>query len=147
MDLRRAIPDDVPKITALEAVSFTDPWSERDIFGTVCSEGGICFVALDGTDVIGYVFGRLIAPEGEIYRIAVREDKQRCGIGYRLLSYMMKTERGRGLETAFLEVREKNIAARGLYRAFGFEEMGMRKNYYQNPTDNAVIMIYGNKKY
>lgn len=147
MDLRRAIPDDVPKIHSLELASFSDPWSERDILGTVCSEGGICFVAIDGGEVIGYVFGRLIAPEGEIYRIAVRADKRKRGIGYRLLSYMMKTERGQGLETVFLEVRESNLAARNLYSAFGFQEIGVRKNYYQSPTENAVIMLYGEKKY
>ena len=128
MDLRRAMPDDVPKIASLEASSFADPWSERDIFATVCSEGGICFVALEGEEVIGYVFGRLIAPEAEIYRIAVREDKRKQGVGYRLLSYMMKTERGHGLETAFLEVRESNKAAKNLYSAFGFQEIGIRKN-------------------
>ena len=147
MDLRRAIPDDVPKIVALEEASFADPWGERDVFATVCSEGGICFVALEGDEVIGYVFGRLIAPEVEIYRIAVREDKRRRGIGYRLLSYMMKTERGHGLETVFLEVRSHNEAARALYRAYGFNEISVRKNYYQNPTDDAVIMLYGSAKY
>ncbi len=147
MDLRRAVPDDVPKIYALETASFADPWSERDIFSTVCSEGGICFVAAEGAELYGYVLGRLIAPEGEIYRIAVREDKRKRGIGYRLLSYMMKTERGHGLETVFLEVREKNTPARNLYKAYGFEEISIRKNYYQNPTDNAVIMLYGEKKY
>ncbi len=147
MDLRRAVPDDVPKIASLESAAFSDPWSERDIFKTVCSEGGICFVAVEGEDVIGYVFGRLIAPEGEIYRIAVREDKRRRGVGYRLLSYMMKTERGHGLETAFLEARESNRAARNLYSAFGFQEIAVRKNYYQNPSDNAVVMLYGEKKY
>ncbi len=147
MDLRRAMPDDVPKIFTLEASSFADPWSERDIFATVCSEGGICFVAAEEEEVIGYVFGRLIAPEAEIYRIAVKEDKRKRGVGYRLLSYMMKTERGHGLETAFLEVRESNKAARNLYSAFGFQEIGIRKNYYQNPIENAVIMLYGEKKY
>lgn len=147
MDLRRAIPDDVPKIHSLELASFSDPWSERDIFGTVCSEGGICFVAIEDDELIGYVLGRLIAPEGEIYRIAVREDKRKRGIGYRLLSYMMKTEKGRGLETVFLEVRSKNQAAHSLYLAYGFREIGVRKNYYQNPTDDAIIMLYGNVKY
>ena len=147
MDFRRTLPDDATQIAALEAAIFPDPWSRDSVIETVCTEGAMCFTAVLEGRVIAYVLGRIIPPEGEIYRIAVREDKQRRGIGYRLLSYMMKTERGRGLETAFLEVREKNIAARGLYRAFGFEEMGMRKNYYQNPTDNAVIMIYGNKKY
>jgi ribosomal-protein-alanine N-acetyltransferase len=148
MIIRRAIADDVPKIAALEAESFTDPWSEKDIFSIVCSEGGMCFTALeDDGELIAYVFGRLIAPEGEIYRIAVRADKRQRGVGYRLLSFALKTERGRGLETTFLEVRSKNIAAISLYRAHGFEEVGRRTGYYQNPADDAIIMLLGNAKY
>jgi ribosomal-protein-alanine N-acetyltransferase len=148
MIIRRAIADDVPKIAALEAESFTDPWSEKDIFSIVCSEGGICFAALDDDGVlVAYVFGRLIAPEGEIYRIAVRADRRQRGVGYRLLSYALKTERGRGLETTFLEVRSRNTAAISLYRAHGFEEVGRRTGYYQNPADDAIIMLLGNAKY
>lgn len=148
MIIRRAIADDVPKIAALEAESFTDPWSEKDIFSIVCSEGGICFASLeDDGELIAYVFGRLIAPEGEIYRIAVRADRRQRGVGYRLLSYAIKTERGRGLETTFLEVRSRNTAAISLYRAHGFEEVGRRTGYYQNPADDAIIMLLGNAKY
>ena len=148
MIIRRAIADDVPKIAALEAESFTDPWSEKDIFSIVCSEGGICFTALEDDGVlVAYVFGRLIAPEGEIYRSAVRADRRQRGVGYRLLSYALKTERGRGLETTFLEVRSRNTAAISLYRAHGFEEVGRRTGYYQNPADDAIIMLLGNAKY
>ena len=103
----------------------------------------MCFTATDESGVVGYIVGRKIPPEGEIYRIAVREDKRRRGIGYRLLSYCLKTERGSGVETVFLEVRSKNIAARELYRSYGFKEISTRRGYYQNPTDDAVIMIYG----
>ena len=147
MDIRRAVPDDAPKIFALEERSFADAFGERDIFSLICSEGGMCFVATEGGEVLAYIFGRIIAPEGEIYRIAVREDKRQRGIGYRLLSYALKTERGRGLETIFLEVREKNSAARALYRAYGFVEVGVRRGYYKNPDDDAVIMLYGAKQY
>jgi ribosomal-protein-alanine N-acetyltransferase len=63
------------------------------------------------------------------------------GIGYRLLSYSLKTMRGRGLETTFLEVRSKNAPALALYRAYGFEEVGVRKGYYKNPDDDAIIML------
>ncbi len=147
MDIRRAIPDDVPSIAKLEAECFSDPWSEKDIFSIVCSDGGMCFSAIEDGKVIAYVFGRLIAPEGEIYRIAVKADKRLRGIGYRLLSFALKTERGRGLESTFLEVRSKNEAARSLYLAYGFKEIGIRKNYYQTPSDDAIIMLLGNTQY
>lgn len=141
MEIRRAIPDDATAIAEIEQNIFGDPWSRKDIFSYICSETGMCYTALIDGEVVGYIIGRKIIPEGEIYRVAVREDKRQRGIGYRLLSYAMKTERGAGVETVFLEVREKNIPARSLYRAYGFSEVSVRKNYYQNPTDNAVIMV------
>ncbi len=147
MDIRRAVPDDVPNIARLEEECFSDPFGEKDIFSLVTTDLGMCFAALDDGEVIGYVFGRIIPPEGEIYRVAVSPEKRRRGIGYRLLSYALKTERARGLETTFLEVRRQNTAARALYSAHGFTEVGVRKNYYQNPTDDAVIMLLGNTQY
>ena len=81
------------------------------------------------------------SPEGEISRIATVPEKRGRGIAYRLLDYAVKCERGHGLETLFLEVRSQNAPACALYRSYGFREMGIRKNYYKNPTDDAVIML------
>lgn len=141
MDIRRSIPDDATAIAEMEEKTFGDPWSKKDIFSYICSDIGMCFTALDGGEVIAYIIGRKIAPEGEIYRIAVREDKRGRGVGYRLLSYALKTELGSGVETVFLEVRAKNVPARALYLSYGFKEIGIRKNYYQNPSDDAIIMV------
>lgn len=145
MNFRRSVPDDAQGIRELETENFSDAWSERDIFSAISTEGAMCYTAVgDDGSVVAYVLGRLIAPEAEIYRIAVRSDKRRRGIGYRLLDYAMKTERGRGLETVFLEVRESNIAARNLYFSHGFKEIGVRRAYYKNPTENAIVMFKGN---
>ena len=147
MDIRRAHPDDATAIAEMEQNIFGDPWSKKDIFSYLCSETGMCFSALQDGEVIAYLIGRKIPPEGEIYRIAVREDKRQRGIGYRLLSYALKTELRAGVETVFLEVRSKNEPAIALYKAYGFKESGIRKNYYQNPTDDAIIMIKDSKIY
>ena len=141
MDIRRARPDDATAIAEMEEKTFSDPWGVKDIFSYVCSESGMCYTALIDGEVVGYIIGRKVIPEGEIYRVAVREDKRQRGIGYRLLSYALKTEGGLGVETVFLEVRSKNAAARRLYLSYGFKEISIRKNYYQNPPDDAVIMI------
>ena len=146
MEIRRTVPDDVPMIAALEAEIFPDAWSERDIFSYVCMTGSMCYTALSDGKVIAYIIGRLIAPEGEIYRIATREDFRRRGIAYRLLDFAAKTERGKGLEVLFLEVRAGNIPARNLYRSYGFREMGERKKYYKDPVEDAVIMVKANSQ-
>ena len=147
MEIRRANPNDATAIAELEDLCFPDGWERKDILSYITSDTGMCFVALEDGKPIAYVIARLIAPEAEIYRIATHPDKRRRGIGYRLLSYALKTERGRGLECAFLEVREGNIAARSLYRSFGFSEYGKRKNYYKNPIEDAVVMVLNQEKY
>lgn len=143
MEIRRSRPDDATRISELEEDIFPDAWDRKDIFSYICSDGGMCFTALDNGVPIAYILGRIIAPEGEIYRIAVDKEYRARGIGYRLLSYGLKTERGRGLETVFLEVRSKNAPAIALYSSYGFRKIGVRKGYYKNPDDDAIIMAYG----
>ena len=145
MEIRRSRPDDATAIAEMEEKYFSDPWNKKDIFSYICSEDGMCFTASENGTPIAYVIGRIIAPEGEIYRVAVDERYRRRGIGYRLLSFALKTEKGRGLETTFLEVRSKNAAAIALYSAHGFKKLGTRKNYYHNPDDDATLMILGLK--
>ena len=141
MEFRRSIPKDATGIARLEEEIFSDAWSYRDVQDLIYTEGGMCFTAVDGDEVIAYVIGRLIAPEGEIYRVAVAPHKRQRGIGYRLLDYAVKTSKGQGLERLFLEVRSKNVPAINLYRAYGFKEIGTRKNYYKDPQDDAIVML------
>ena len=147
MEFRRASAKDGIGIARIEEDCFSDPWSYRSIEDLICTDGSMCFVAVEDPNtenekVIAYFIGRLIAPEGELYRIAVAPAYRKRGIGYRLMDYSVKTSRGKGLETLFLEVRSQNYAARRLYTSYGFEEMGIRRNYYKDPLDDAVIMIH-----
>lgn len=141
MNFRKASARDASKIAELEEKYFSDPWSERSVSDCICTEGAMCFVAQDGDRLVAYWLGRLIAPEGEVYRVAVDEPYRRRGIAYRLLDYGTKCARGSGLETLFLEVRARNTAAFGLYSAFGFRTLGIRKGYYKDPDDDAIMMI------
>ena len=145
MEIRKAKPQDAARICELEAEIFSDPWSERSVRDTVSLTGAMCYVAVSDGVVIAYLLGRVIAPEGEIYRIATAPEKRCRGVAYRLLDYAVKCERGHGLETLFLEVRSKNEPALALYRAYGFREMGVRKNYYKDPVDDAIIMLHAHK--
>ena len=145
MDIRRAKADDLSGIAEIEAEVFSDPWSEQALQPYVCSEGGMCYTASVDGKVIAYVIGRVIAPEGEIYRIATHPAYRRRGIAYRLLDYAVKCEKGRGLEVLFLEVRASNTAAKNLYKSYGFKDMGVRKNYYKDPVEDAVLMVRASK--
>jgi ribosomal-protein-alanine N-acetyltransferase len=144
MDFRRSIPADAKGIARLEAAVFPDAWDLRSVEDLISTEGAMCFTATDNGEVVAYVIGRLIAPEGEIYRVAVAESHRRRGVAYRLLDYAVKTSRGKGLESLFLEVRSRNTPAINLYRAYGFNEIARRKGYYKNPDDDAIIMLKAN---
>ena len=141
MDFSRSRPADATGIAALEEAIFPDPWDYRSVVDLISTDGSMCFTAREGERVVAYVIGRLIAPEGEIYRVAVDPDYRRRGIAYRLLDYAVKTSRGKGLESLFLEVRSQNLPAIKLYTAYGFREIGLRRGYYKNPTDDAIIML------
>ena len=147
MDFRRSRPEDARGIETLEEEIFPDPWSYRDVVDLISTEGAMCFSAVDEGRVVAYVIGRIIPPEGEIYRVAVSPEYRRRGIAYRLLDYAMKTSRGAGLECAFLEVRSQNTAAISLYTAYGFSEVGRRRDYYRDPKDDAIVMLRGFSAY
>ena len=141
MDIRRAYPEDAAAIAEMEKNIFGDPWSESDVVSYINSKIGMCYTALEGGEPIGYIIGQRIPPEAEVYRIAVREDKRRNQVGNLLLTYALEAEGDRGVTTVFLEVRSQNAAAREFYRYIGFNEVGFRDNYYQNPNDDAVVMM------
>lgn len=147
MDFRRSRPEDARGIEEMEYSVFPDPWSYRDVVDLISTEGAMCFSAVDNGRVVAYVLGRIIPPEGEIYRVAVRPEYRRRGIAYRLLDFAMKTSRGAGLECAFLEVRSQNTAAISLYTAYGFTEVGRRRDYYRDPKDDAIVMLRGISAY
>ena len=142
MEIRRSVPADAKEIAAAEELIFSDPWSEKDVVSTISTVGSMCYTAISDGKIAAYILGRQISPEGEIYRIATLPGMRRRGIAYRLLDYAIKCERGKGLESLFLEVRSQNIPAKNLYKAYGFKEIGKRKNYYKNPDDDAIIMLH-----
>ena len=141
MEIRRSLSSDVCAIVAAEREIFPDPWSERDVTAAIGTEGSMCYSAIRDGELVAYIIGRIIAPEGEIYRIATLPRFRGRGIAYRLLDYAYKTELGEGLEVLFLEVRSQNEPAKALYRSFGFKEIGIRKKYYKNPDDDAIVMV------
>ena len=92
--------------------------------------------------VVGFIVGRQVADEWEIENIAVTGAARRCGLGSRLVGELLDHVRRRGGKTVFLEVRESNRAARSLYEKWAFIEVGRRKEYYQNPAEDALVLKF-----
>jgi len=130
---------DVPAVHAIEQVAFSDPWSVRDFRECVASDV-VFLVAAAPDGVAGYVIAQDAADEGEILNLAVAPRRHRGGIGRALVERALATLAGRGASRVFLEVRESNTAARALYAALGFGEVGRRRRYYQRPVEDAIVL-------
>ena len=140
MEIVKAGISHIGDICRLEKEIFSDAWSEEAVRSLLISEFSYSFVAVRDGVTVGYFLGSCIVPEGEVFRIAVAPEYRRRGIGYRLLSEVIRRGRADGLELFFLEVRSQNEAARMLYQSLGFTEDGVRRGYYKNPGDDAILM-------
>ncbi len=125
-------------LAEIERACFHAPWSEtmlREELGK-----GIFLVAERDGKAAGYVGCQTVLDEGYITNVAVSPDFRRRGIARALIAELMKKTQEKGLAFVTLEVRESNAAARALYAGAGFVPVGTRKNFYSNPTENAVLM-------
>ena len=134
---------DAEALAFLERRCFGDPWSAVAFREVLELSGGFGLVADRAATVVGYLLGREIFGEGEILNLAVDVHRRRNGIGGSLLRAGLAHLTTRGIEQVFLEVRESNAAARGLYLAHGFRPVGHRPDYYRNPAEDAVVLRLG----
>ncbi len=134
------IPQDLPEICRIEAECFSDPWSEASLRSAALNPRFVSMTALYGGKISGYAFMFTIADECDILNIAVTEKARRLGIGAALLDTLLNKAKERGSRNAYLEVRGSNTPAVTMYEKFGFTPYGSRKDYYKNPTEDAVLM-------
>ena len=99
----------------------------------------VVLVSEEDFEVKGFLIGRVLGTEWEIENLVIAGDVRRRGLGRQLVSELLTRARDRGASRAFLEVRESNTAARGLYEACQFVATGRRRNYYHDPQEDAVL--------
>lgn len=141
MELRLITEGDVAQVAALEQVCFSDAWSEKLVANLLDSSYDEAWVlACDNGEIAGYINLRFLAGEGELMRIAVRPEYRGLGLSKLLMDRMMQSAREQDAPELTLEVRAGNVAAIGLYQSYGFVSEAVRKGYYHNPTEDALIM-------
>ena len=130
----------VAQVAELEKLCFADPWSENSIRSEVDNVLSLWMVAMDGDRVVGYVGSQTVCGETDMMNIAVHPDYRRRGIAESLVDVLIRELKNRGSVCLTLEVRASNDPAIGLYEKLGFREVGLRKNYYRNPREDARIL-------
>lgn len=130
---------DQKAIAEIEAECFSSPWSETAITESV--ENGTIFSLFeqDGK-VVGYAGLQIVLDEGYITNIAVKKELRGRGIGSALLESIKDIALKKGLRFVSLEVRRSNTIAIVLYEKHGFKQVGQRRGFYSNPTEDAIIM-------
>lgn len=133
---------DLHRVMVIERASFSTPWTKTmfvsELFDNPFS---LSYVAREeeGREIVGYVVFWAIFYELHVLNVAVDPAWRRRGIGEGLIRFLLQVAQKRGARKGTLEVRASNLSAQQLYRKFGFREVGVRRNYYQGPTENALL--------
>lgn len=134
------LPTDVTEVAALEQEN-PSPWSMDSLGQELAISGALQFVAecMDG-QLAGWCACRVLQPEAELLKIAVRQHCRHGGIGGLLLQHLFEALQKRRIASLFLEVRAKNLPALSFYKKHGFIHVGDRPGYYTEPPDTAMIL-------
>ena len=130
----------VPAVAALEQASFSTPWSEKSIGEELNNEWAIWYVALEEETLLGYIGVQFGLDGGDIMTIATAPEARNRGLGQKLVETILDIFREKDLGYLTLEVRPSNAPALRLYEKLGFQEVGRRKKYYREPTEDALLL-------
>lgn len=146
----RVVPIDLDRldeVVGIERRCFSDPWSramflsEIELGGGTYARGALVADKQGAERVVGYSFAVLVMDEAHLGNLAVNPWYRRKGVAQRLLGDLVSEARRQGVRRVTLEVRESNVHARTFYARNGFIDIAMRKSYYQNPVEDAIVML------
>lgn len=140
MQIRPMTIEDCEQVSDIEAASFSVPWSLRAFTETVEKSNFRYFVAEEAGEILGYCGFLFVLDEAEIPNVCVKASARKQGIGRQMMTVLIEEAKKLGMAVLYLEVRESNTPARNLYQSLGFEENGIRKNFYEHPVEHAVLM-------
>ena len=127
----------VSAVVELEKQNFSDPWPDIAVRGELTNKLALWLVAMENGEVVGYVGSQTVLQEADMMNIAVADTYRRRGIAKMLVEELILQLDAYQLS---LEVRSSNAPAIALYENLGFQQVGLRKNYYRNPKEDALIL-------
>ena len=130
----------VAQVAELEKVCFSDPWSEKSVASELNNSLSCWLVAEEDGVVAGYIGSQTVMDESDMMNVAVHPDFRRKGIAEALVTKLVEALKKRESHCLTLEVRASNEPAKALYEKLGFVQVGLRKNYYRNPKEDALIL-------
>ena len=144
MLIRNMPAEDIPAVVEIEKECFSLPWSEKSFAESIVREDTIFLVCeeKDGA-IMGYIGMYLSFDEASITNVAVASQFRKRGCGKQLVIAAKTAAKEAGAESIFLEVRVSNVPAISLYKKQGFENLGIRKKFYEHPVEDAIIMKVG----
>lgn len=140
MLIRSMVEADLDEVCKIEQETFSNPWSKSSFLETISNQNNLYLVALVDGFIAGYCGYCGIVDEGYIYNVAVGQRFRRQGIGFYMLEELIKQANSRGITSLTLEVRKSNQPAIHLYKKLGFTQVGIRKDFYTKPQEDAIIM-------
>lgn len=140
MTFREMLVEDLDQVVDIEQNLFSVPWTKKGFLTYLMKKDTMFFVVEEKERILGYCSMMTVLDEGDILNVAVRSDRQKEGIGQFLVDSMLRMAEMQGIRLVHLEVRQGNGIARRLYQRLGFKEDGLRRDYYENPVENAVLM-------
>lgn len=140
MTFREMLVEDLDQVVDIEQNLFSVPWTKEGFLTYLMKKDTMFFVVEEKERILGYCSMMTVLDEGDILNVAVRSDRQKEGIGLFLVDSMLRMAEMEGIRLVHLEVRQGNGTARRLYQRLGFKEDGLRRDYYENPVENAVLM-------
>lgn len=134
-------PEDVPALAALEARCFPDPWNAAAFAAALVRPAFAAFGIPDVAGLSAYATFHFLGDEFEVINIATDPDLQGQGLASRLFAHVLQRTDKMGMNRGYLEVRAGNVPARRLYARHGFSVVGVRKRYYPDNGEDALVMV------
>lgn len=142
IQIRLMTKEDIEQVSELEKAAFSMPWSKEGLEKSFLRQGSIYIVACEDNVIVGYCGLWNIVNEGNINNVAVAQNYRGRHIAFEMLKKLMELGNQQKIEAYTLEVRMSNQPAIRLYHKLGFKIEGLRKNYYDHPKEDALIMWF-----